>query len=267
MRYKHRRFMFLPDDAGNVCRHRQTRLIVQRGKRFIQQQDRGLRCERADQRAALAHPAGELRGQLLGKIRKIILLQQLAYPCLPLRRVLPADLQAERHVAPDRPPRKQLIALRHESDLCRRRRYRLAVEQHLARRRPLQSRDQGQQRGFSAAGRSDDAHKFAVCHVERHIAQRLHFPIRGLVGHRRLPNRNPHADSSSFCKLKSAFHVIVCPAAATGSPVAAVFCARKCRRRLRRLHGRDIRFISTGASGTRRPAPARCSARADGWRA
>ena len=59
----------------------------------------------------------------------------------------------------------------------------VAVDEHLPARRMLDAGDERQQRGFSAAGRPDDAHKLPVGHAEGHIPQRRHFPVRRLIGH------------------------------------------------------------------------------------
>ena len=175
--------MLAADDLRDVARDGQPRLIIQRGKRLVEQQHIRRCGQRADERTALAHAAGELIGQLARKTRELILLEQIVHAAAVLRRVLVPDLQPECHVSPDRAPVKELVALGHEPRLARRGAHRLAVDEHLPARRMLDAGDERQQRGFSAAGRPDDAHKLPVGHAEGHILQRRHFPVRRLIGH------------------------------------------------------------------------------------
>ena len=175
--------MLAADDLRNIARDGQPRLIIQRGKRFVEQQHIRRCGQRADERTALAHAAGELVWQLARKARELILLKQIMYALAACGRVLVPDLQPERHVAPDGAPVKELVALGHEPRLARRRAHGLPVDQHFPARRMLDAGDERQQRGFTAAGRPDDAHKLPVGHAEGHIPQRRHFPVRRLIGH------------------------------------------------------------------------------------
>ena len=174
--------MLAADDLRDIARHGQPRLIVQRGKRLVEQQHIRRCGQCADERAALAHPARELVRQLARKAVEPVLCEQGAHGAAPRGRVLVPDLQPERHVAPDRAPVKQLVALRHQPRLPRRGAHGLAVDEHLPARRPLDTGDERQQRGFSAAGRPDDTHKLTVGHAEGHIPQRRHLAVRRLIG-------------------------------------------------------------------------------------
>ena len=58
VRHQQRCFALAADDIVDIVRYRQARLIIQGGKRFIQQQDSGIGGQGAYQRAALAHAAG-----------------------------------------------------------------------------------------------------------------------------------------------------------------------------------------------------------------
>ena len=182
MRSEQRRLVLAADDLRDVARHGQPRLIVERGKRLVEQQHIRRRRQRADERAALAHPTRELVWQLARKAVEPVLREQGAHGVAPRGCVLVPDLQPERHVAPDRAPVKKLIALRHQPRLPCRRAHGLAVDEHLPARRTLNTGDERQQRGFSAAGRPDDAHKLAVGHAEGHIPQRRHLAVRRLIG-------------------------------------------------------------------------------------
>ena len=61
MGYQQRGLSLLADDPLDIRSDRKPRLVIQCGKGFIQQQKLGIRSQRADQCAALAHTAGKLR--------------------------------------------------------------------------------------------------------------------------------------------------------------------------------------------------------------
>lgn len=54
-------FFCLTDHGSNIGGNGQPGLVIQRGKRLIEQQDIGLERHRADEGSPLAHAAGKLR--------------------------------------------------------------------------------------------------------------------------------------------------------------------------------------------------------------
>ena len=174
-------FPLLPDDAVNIRRNRQPGLIVQGGERLIQQQDPGIRRQGADQGAALAHTAGQLPRPLIPEGPQAVALQQAPDPGLVFRRILPPDGQSQGHIVPDAPPGEQLVLLGHEAHLGRGAPQGLSVHGDLPAGQGLQPRQDGQQRGFAAAGGAHDAAELPLLHVQGHVPQGLHLPVRCLV--------------------------------------------------------------------------------------
>ena len=111
-----RRFLLLLDDRPDIHGNSLPRLVIQGGKRFIQQQKFRISNERPDQGTALAHAAGELAWRHISNLPKAVALHQ------PLRRfnvgivLLLLDLEAELYIGPNAPPGKQMIFLQHIAD-------------------------------------------------------------------------------------------------------------------------------------------------------
>ena len=66
--YHHRCDLFFFQNAVNVLGNRQPRLVVERGKGFVQKQDVGADRQRTDQRCPLPHSARKLRGMFVPKL-------------------------------------------------------------------------------------------------------------------------------------------------------------------------------------------------------
>src|SRR5882757_2422987 len=74
----------------------------------------------------------------------------------------PALAQAERDVLAHRQPREQCVRLKHHATVRARSRDFAAVEHDAAACRPIQARDNAQQRRFSTAGRAEDGDEVIV---------------------------------------------------------------------------------------------------------
>ena len=99
--------------------------------------------------------------------------------------------QRQLDVVERRGARQQVEALEHEPDLLvahggqrvlRHRRHVLAVEQVLARRRPVEAADDVHERRLARARRSGDREELAALHFEVDAAQRLHLDLADDVG-------------------------------------------------------------------------------------
>ena len=107
-------------------------LRVDRRERLVEQQHRRIDRERARQRHALAHAAGQLMRIVLGEFGELEVFQQRlrAPPALGRRHAL--DFDAEHHVLVDRAPRQQQVLLQHEGDMGVRAFDALAVDEGFA---------------------------------------------------------------------------------------------------------------------------------------
>ena len=97
-------------------------LLVERAERLVHQERAGFQAERAGQRRALAHAAGELRRIVAHEVLEPDRLQRLprARLLLGLRHAL--EHHAELDVLDDRAPGKQRVLLEHEGDVVGQRR-------------------------------------------------------------------------------------------------------------------------------------------------
>ena len=164
-----------------------------------QQQDLGVCCQRPDQGAALAHPAGELSRQFPGKIRETVPGQELPDPVLGLGGVLVPDGGGQGHVGPDGLPGEKLVLLGHEPNLGSGGTDGLPVHQDLSGSGALQSGNEAQQGGLAAAGRAHDAEELPLLHLKADIPKSLHLPVRGLVGEGHVLEINHHACACLLC--------------------------------------------------------------------
>ena len=156
-------------------------LIVERGKRLIQQQNVRIGRERADQRHALAHAARELIRVRVLKAPKAVGFQQLVRPAAGFGGALAGD---------SKPSSAFCRTVRHSNkwSFCRRMPTRVggaanarAVESDAAFGRPQQAGDQRQQRGLAAAARPDDAAKLAVADREVQVLERKRLSGSGQI--------------------------------------------------------------------------------------
>src|SRR5215210_3124222 len=148
-----------------------ARLRVHGRERLVHEQDRRLVGERARDRHALLHPAGELPRVAVEDAREADggdgLLDE-PVPLLPRELLVP---QRQQHVVPHGRPRHQRAAvlLEHERHLLRRPRHAVPAQQDLAEARPQKAADALEQRRLAATGWSDDAHELAVVDRERDV--------------------------------------------------------------------------------------------------
>ena len=152
-----------------------TRDRVQRRKRLVQQQDGTRGEQRARERHALAHTAGQLVGARGGELAEPEALEQLAGPAPGLAPPDAAQLERQTRVVERRAPRQEEVALRHQDaggkPVGGRR---TALHGDLPARRLLQAGNDLEQGGLPAARGADQPQHLAGDDLERHAPQRRH---------------------------------------------------------------------------------------------
>src|SRR5262249_10747772 len=134
--------------------------------------------ERAGEIDALAHAAGELARMVVLESLEADELQELQC-ALPFGRAdAPRDLAPDDRVSEHRAPRQKIVVLEHEAAVAARTAHGASVERHLARAGRLETRDDAQKRGFTAARRADDRNELAAFDREVDVLQRLQFAER-----------------------------------------------------------------------------------------
>ena len=125
----------LPDphqlDIHVVARHR-----IERAERLVQQQDRRVEHERAADRGAPLHAAGELPGIVMREGREAAHLEQVERALAVLLARQAHDLDRHHHVLQHRAPIEQQRALEDDADVDARLRHLLAGDRDRARRWP-----------------------------------------------------------------------------------------------------------------------------------
>ena len=110
------------EDAGDLVGQREPRLVVERRERLVEQQEIGLRAERARERRALPHAAGKLVRQAVHEFAEAVAPQQLfrrgGAPCACRK---PSSSAPISDVVQHRPPFEQRVLLEHVADPRRRR--------------------------------------------------------------------------------------------------------------------------------------------------
>ncbi len=150
-------------------------LLVERAERLVHEQDAGFQAERARQRRALAHAAGELARIVIGEIGKPDRLQRTAARASLVR--ASARPETSCRASRSRSPCSTETARSPGT----RRRYRAASvrapalpDVDGAGGRRHQPAHDAEQRALAAAARADQAEQFAARDIERRIQQRLH---------------------------------------------------------------------------------------------
>ena len=142
---------------------------VERAERLVHEQHVGVLRERAGERDALAHAAGQLVRPLLARTSpRLHEVEQLVGPRARARRVgTLRELQRELDVAARGEPREQRRLLEHER-WCGRR------PSIVPARGLVEAGDQVEQRALAAARRAEEAHELARRDVERDVVERVH---------------------------------------------------------------------------------------------
>ena len=145
---------------------------IERGKRLVHQQHRGVVDERTAEGDALLHAAGELARKALLEAGKADELDQLHGAPARARLVETENLGRQQHVVEHGAPGEQHRLLEHDADIAGRAGERRAVEQELAAARSQQRADQLEQGRFAAAGRPDQGYELVLLDGESDVLER-----------------------------------------------------------------------------------------------
>jgi hypothetical protein len=150
-----------------------TRECIDRGKRFVEQQQPRARYQGTGDGDPLRHPTGQLPGILLCDIRETEVIQHRLGSRDPCASGEVGTAQREHDVADHGEPREEraVVVLEDESHLRRRTQHGPAVQKHCAFTRPDQAGEDAQERRLAAARSSDHGEKRALADVEGHVAQ------------------------------------------------------------------------------------------------
>ena len=153
---------------------------VERAEGLVHQEDLGVDDERAHERHALPHPAGERRREGVLEPLEPREPDPLAYPALLLAAPDATVLEPERDVAAHGAPREDGVLLEDVADVRRHVRHGPAVELDRPFRRRHEPAEHVEDRRLAAPRRPDDRDELLVGDLERHVVDGLH-PARALT--------------------------------------------------------------------------------------
>ena len=158
--------------------------LVQGPKRFVHQQQVGVKGQRAGDGSALLHATGQLPGIFLFEPFQIDHLQGPGDMAGLLGALHAHDFQGQGHVLCHRAPGQQGGCLKHiaivpvQAGLLRG----LAVDGDLAASGLFQIGHHAQEGGFSAPGGTDEGNEIALIDREIHVRKGMYRPVIGLKG-------------------------------------------------------------------------------------
>src|SRR5262249_33472478 len=165
-------------DAHQLRLHDLAGLRVERGERFVHQQDLRIDGKRAGKVDALTHAARELARMVVLESLEADELQEL-HRALSFGGTDPArDLAPNDRVGEHGAPRQKIVALEQEAAIAARAAHRASVERHFARAGSFEAGDDAQKRGLAAARRTDDRDELAALDRKIDVLQRLQFAER-----------------------------------------------------------------------------------------
>ena len=158
---------------------------IERGQRFVQQQDARPDRDRARQRHALALAAGELIDATVLQPGDVGQRDQFGHARCALLVSYAADLEAIADIVGHAHVGKQRVGLEHHADIApldRHWRHVLAVEQHPAASvGQFEAGDDAQHGGLAAAGGTEQHQRFAAADIERCRFERTRAVRKGLA--------------------------------------------------------------------------------------
>src|SRR5450830_883260 len=164
-------FLFV-EHLGQILLQDHLGLRIQCRERLVHQQYLRINRQRAGQRSALAHAAGQLVGIVFFKALEVALGQQLIGHALALGGADAVDFQTERDVGADVAPWHEQVFLQHEGDVANRLGDALAADDDFTGGRQVQTRAHIQQRALAATGRADDGNHFTAANRQVDVGDR-----------------------------------------------------------------------------------------------
>src|SRR5215211_6031289 len=199
---EHGLLLALPD-AEQELLHQRSGLVVEGAERLVEQQDRRLVGQRARDRGALLHAAGELLWVMLRKAGKSDPLKPLAHDATARGRRNALLAQPERNVVGDGEPGEQSVGLKHHAAIGPRPGDRPPIEHDPPGGRAVEPGHQPQQRRLSAARRPKNGDEIVVADVE---VNRLERPRRSPASDAREDARDALDDERGHVMLHANSH-------------------------------------------------------------
>ena len=166
----------MPPNLQKICLHESPRLCVEGPKRFVHKKDAWSVRQGSGNAHTLLHPPRKLVRVMVLEIGEANHFKPFIRFFFHIFAGFPHHFGAEGHVARDRAPRKQGIALKDHAAPRTRTPNFLAVQHSRTRGRGFQTGQDSNQGGFSTSGRSHDRDELTVMHVKGNILQCLRCP-------------------------------------------------------------------------------------------
>src|SRR5712692_2201574 len=162
-------------DAQELVAHPGARDLIERTEGLVHEQEGRVEDERARDRDALLHAAGELVRMRLRECAEADERQDLIGAAESLGPRALVQLEPELDVRADRTPRKQRGLLEHEADVLRALRLLRGTTADLdaSDRRLDEAADDPEERGLAAAARTDERDELVLADRERDLADRF----------------------------------------------------------------------------------------------
>src|SRR5262249_56395210 len=157
---QYRLALALPD-AKQKLLHERARLVVERAERLIEQKNCRIVGERARNRGALLHSAGELFGIVLRKIGETNVREPFVHDLCALARRYAFLAQPECDVVGHRKPGKKRVGLEHHAAVGTGRADRLAIQEYAPGGRLVEPGSETPQGGLHADGRAKNTHEMS----------------------------------------------------------------------------------------------------------
>ncbi|MNZ89010.1 hypothetical protein D3C78_1079130 [compost metagenome] len=169
---EHHGLLAVVPHAQQELLHLHAGLAVEGAERFVHQQDLRVVGQRAGDRHALHHAAGELLRIIAGEARQADLVEVVLDDLLALASRQATTLEAELDVVAHVEPGEQRVALEHHAAIRPRPVDALAADVDVALGRLGQPGGEVEQARLAAAGRADDHRELLVRHLEGNLLQR-----------------------------------------------------------------------------------------------
>ena len=170
-------------DLQHLVAEQEPRLLVERGEGLVHQQDFRLGGERAGQRNALAHAAGQFAGIAVLEAGQTDQCDEMPRAFGALRARHAGEFEREGDIVEHRAPGERGFLLEHHADRLVRAVDGLAGDADHALMMVEQAADHVEQSRFAAARGADDREEFARPDLERDVVDRRDRAFRRVVAH------------------------------------------------------------------------------------